>query len=181
MSTEKQISKDGDMVYAFIPVLLAGFIVGLVMYYFNDKIRNPDGHRVSIKEWKLSLRSKFNSQYFDQIRTSLMLSLNDSTYLSLSDSQLVSLLMSAQVVSVSGYVPKVEEFDREDRVRMRDRYAQGEYFAIVINHEYVLVVNNQCVPVWGTRPLENKIAPNHQIKALRVPQRISLRFFIFFQ
>lgn len=179
MNSENQLSRNQGTVYVITSILISGFIVGLGLYLFNDAFRNPQGHLKTIEEWKSSLKSHTDKKYLNQFRTSLVLSLEDSTYLSIGDSELVSLLMTAKIISVSGYVPRVEQTKEQQKNRMHDRYIRDDYFAVELKGHYVLIANKECIPVWGTRPLEIKVAPSPHIKAVRVPQTYSLRFFYF--
>lgn len=164
--------------YACVAVICAGTVMALLMYFFNDNFRDPQKEK-NIKEWKISLKSGYSHHYFDMIRTSLVLSLSDSSYFALSDSSLVELLLKAETVSVTGYVPQVTINSTEYPVEKRKMYAQEEYFAVIIDGLYVLIADRNYTPVWGTRPVDTKVVPSPQIKALRTPQKYSLRLFYF--
>lgn len=174
---KKDLSKNWNMLRACSMVILAAFCTGFLMYKFNDTFRNPIRVK-SIDQWKLDLQSEPDSRYLGLIKKSFALSLEDSSYYSMSDSEIVAILLSAQIILTDGYVPRVEDQDSKMIQKYRSRF-QDEYIAVRIMDCYVLVTDREYRPVWGTRPLEHNIVPSPNLKAVRVPQKIILWHFLF--
>ncbi len=174
---KKDLSKNWNMFRACSMVLLAALCTGFLMYMFNDAFRNP--RRVkSIEQWKKDLQSGPDSRYLGLIKKSFALSLEDSSYYSMSDSEVVAILLSAQIISAKGYVPRVEDTHSKVIQKYRSGF-QNEYIAVRIKDRYVLVADRDYIPVWGTRPFEYNIVPSPNLKAVRVPQKITLWHFYF--
>jgi hypothetical protein len=154
MSTLTPSEKDKNQAVAsFACIVCAVMCVLIIMFFLNNTFRNPVGVK-NISSWKQSLRNSPDKKYLELLKISLVKSLEDSTYLFMSDSALVELLEDAEIVEIKGYVPTVESVNALKGSTLEERSLQGNYFAVKINDVYVLIANEEYIPVWGTRPIE---------------------------
>lgn len=171
---KKNPSRNSNMIRACSIVILGALIMVLFMRIFDESQKKK-----SIDLWKTSLKSNPDKRYLDLMRTSLVLSLQDSSYCNISDEDIVSILLSAEIVSTKGYIPKVEDQQNIKSIRKNNKKTPEEYYAVIIGNQYVFVADKDYAPVWGTRPLEPKIVPGPNTKTLRMPQKITLWHFLF--